>query len=85
MTSGHLGEPVSLHHLAFARNLEGIEYEPEQFPGLIFRCETVKAVILAFATGAIVVTGARSIEDARAAAVEVRRAVDLACAWRPNA
>lgn len=79
--SGHLGEPVSLHHLAIARGLEGIEYEPEQFPGLVYRAAA--GVALVFATGAIVVTGAKSIDDAAAAAAEVRHVIDLADAWRP--
>ncbi len=75
-------DSISLHHFAIARNLEGIEYEPEQFPGLVYRCTTVKAVALLFSTGAIVVTGARSIEDARAAVTEVQRAINNADAWR---
>jgi transcription initiation factor TFIID TATA-box-binding protein len=43
--------------------LEGMEYEPEQFPGLVYRMNKPKAAALIFGSGKIVCTGARSIED----------------------
>ena len=44
-------------------------YEPEQFPGLIYRMDEPKVVILIFTSGKIVCTGATKEED-------VYRAVD---------
>jgi len=44
-------------------HLEGTEYEPEQFPGLVYRMKDPKAATLIFSSGKIVCTGARSIED----------------------
>jgi len=38
-------------------------YEPEQFPGLIYRMASPKVVILLFASGKLVCTGARKEED----------------------
>ena len=38
-------------------------YEPEQFPGLIYRMDEPKVVILIFATGKLVCTGAKKEED----------------------
>ena len=38
-------------------------YEPEQFPGLIYRMDEPKVVILLFASGKIVCTGATKEED----------------------
>ena len=38
-------------------------YEPEQFPGLIYRMETPKVVILLFASGKLVCTGGKKEED----------------------
>ena len=35
-------------------------YEPEQFPGLIYRMEEPKVVILLFASGKLVCTGAKT-------------------------
>jgi len=40
-----------------------ILYEPEQFPGLIYRMEDPKVVILLFASGKLVCTGARKEEE----------------------
>ena len=38
-------------------------YEPEQFPGLIYRMDEPKVVILLFSTGKLVCTGATKEED----------------------
>ena len=38
-------------------------YEPEQFPGLIYRMDEPKVVILVFASGKIVCTGAKKEEE----------------------
>ncbi|MCS7145225.1 MAG: TATA-box-binding protein [Nitrososphaerota archaeon] len=42
-----------------AQALENVMYEPEQFPGLIYRMSTPKVVILMFASGKLVCTGAK--------------------------
>ena len=46
-----------------AEHLGGTEYEPEQFPGLVYRVKDPKSATLIFSTGKIVCTGARTIED----------------------
>jgi transcription initiation factor TFIID TATA-box-binding protein len=38
-------------------------YEPEQFPGLIYRMDEPRVVILVFASGSLVVTGAKKEQD----------------------
>jgi transcription initiation factor TFIID TATA-box-binding protein len=38
-------------------------YEPEQFPGLIYRMDEPKVVILIFASGNLVCTGAKEEQD----------------------
>jgi len=40
--------------------VEHTMYEPEQFPGLIYRMKDPKAVLLLFSSGRVVVAGARS-------------------------
>jgi len=52
-------------------HLEGTEYEPQQFPGLVYRVKNPKAAILVFSSGKIVCTGARSIADVRKAVEKV--------------
>ncbi len=44
--------------------LEGTEYEPEQFPGLVYRLDNPKVVILIFGSGKVVITGLKKKEDA---------------------
>jgi transcription initiation factor TFIID TATA-box-binding protein len=38
-------------------------YEPEQFPGLIYRMDEPKVVILLFASGKLVCTGVKKEQD----------------------
>ena len=42
--------------------LDNVMYEPEQFPGLIYRMSDPKTVLLLFASGKLVCTGAKSEE-----------------------
>ena len=57
-----LGFPVRLEGLAH-KHSQFSSYEPELFPGLIYRMNTPKIVILAFVSGKIVLTGAKSREQ----------------------
>ena len=59
-----LGQNLNLNALAIGLGLEQTEYEPEQFPGLIYRPEGHEGVVLLFATGRIVITGCRSVNAA---------------------
>ena len=43
--------------------LENTEYEPEQFPGLVYRLDEPQVVFLLFSSGRIVCTGGRTYED----------------------
>lgn len=52
---------------AIAIGLEETEYEPEQFPGLVYRMKDPKVVLLLFGSGKIVCTGARNPEEAELA------------------
>lgn len=40
-----------------------IEYEPEVFPGLVFRIADPKMVFLLFSSGKVIITGGRNMED----------------------
>ncbi len=50
-----------------ARNLENAEYEPESFPGLVYRIKEPKASTLIFTTGKIICSGAKSFDEAKSA------------------
>jgi transcription initiation factor TFIID TATA-box-binding protein len=51
-----------------ARNFETTEYEPEVFPGLVFRLDDPKVVLLLFVSGKGVCAGAKSKKDVERAA-----------------
>ncbi|DAC24492.1 MAG TPA: TATA-box-binding protein, partial [Candidatus Poseidoniales archaeon] len=40
-----------------------VEYEPEQFPGLIYRLDYPRVVCLIFGSGKMVITGARRKDE----------------------
>lgn len=55
---------VNLDALAIGLGLENTEYEPEQFPGLVYRPSSESCTILVFSSGKVVVTGVRNKEVA---------------------
>jgi transcription initiation factor TFIID TATA-box-binding protein len=61
VSSINLGGRVNLEEAA--RQLPKSMYEPEQFPGLIHRMVEPKTVILIFASGKLVCTGAKKTVD----------------------
>ena len=65
VASTSLGGELDLQAIALA--LDGAEYEPEQFPGLVYRIDVPKVVVLLFGSGKLVCTGARKPEDVEAA------------------
>lgn len=54
---GGLHHEVDLNTLAIGFGLEVTEYEPEQFPGLVYRPQDLPVVFLIFSSGKIVITG----------------------------
>jgi transcription initiation factor TFIID TATA-box-binding protein len=64
------GHALDLTAITLSFGLERVEYEPEQFPGLVFRLSDPKVVMLFFKSGKVVCTGAKSIK-------ELERAVDI--------
>ena len=68
VATADLGGELNLTETAMALGLENIEYEPEQFPGMVYRIREPKVVMLLFSTGKIVCTGAKSVEDVSKAA-----------------
>jgi len=64
-----LGTQIELNKLV--AKVDAAEYEPEQFPGLVYRVTDPKAAALIFSTGKIVCTGTKRIEDSRKALKKV--------------
>ena len=60
VASGDLHTSIDLNEAAII--MENAMYEPEVFPGLIYRMQEPKTVFLIFSTGRIVCTGAKTKE-----------------------
>ncbi len=67
VASTYLGQELDLNKIEEA--LDGAEYNPQQFPGLVYRLDDPKVVVLLFGSGKMVCTGAKVPGD-------VTRAVD---------
>ncbi|MBR9690992.1 TATA-box-binding protein [Candidatus Woesearchaeota archaeon] len=69
VASGSIGIDLNLNSLAM--KLDNIEYEPEQFPGLVYKLGGTKgagkATFLLFSNGKIVCTGTKSEEEVHTA------------------
>ena len=68
VASGSIGMDLNLNTLAM--KLDNTEYEPEQFPGLVYKLMEAKATFLLFSNGKIVCTGTKSEEM-------VHKAIDM--------
>ena len=64
VTSADLGRKLNLNAIAIGLGLENIEYEPEQFPGLVYRLDDPDVVALLFGSGKLVITGGKRPQDA---------------------
>ncbi|CQH65405.1 MULTISPECIES: TATA-box-binding protein [Halobacterium] len=67
VSSASLEQSLNLNAIAIGLGLEQIEYEPEQFPGLVYRLDDPDVVVLLFGSGKLVITGANESEDAQSA------------------
>jgi transcription initiation factor TFIID TATA-box-binding protein len=65
VASGNIGMDLNLNNLAM--KLDNTEYEPEQFPGLVYKLMEAKATFLLFSNGKVVCTGTKSEAEVHAA------------------
>ncbi|MBW3001784.1 TATA-box-binding protein [Candidatus Woesearchaeota archaeon] len=68
VAAGSVGMDLNLNMLAM--RLDNTEYEPEQFPGLVYKLPDQRATFLLFSNGKVVCTGTKSEE-------EVHRVLDI--------
>jgi transcription initiation factor TFIID TATA-box-binding protein len=69
VASATLNQRVDLN--AVVKGYPGVEYRPEQFPGLVFRLKRPKTATLIFSSGKMVCTGAKSEKESRRAVMTV--------------
>ncbi len=73
VASGDLHTFIDLNMAAIV--MENVMYEPEVFPGLIYRMQEPKSVFLVFSTGKVVCTGAKNKETVREAIIKLNQEV----------
>lgn len=71
VASASLGARLDLNSIVF--ELGECEYEPEQFPGVVYRLDDPKVVFLIFNSGKLVCTGARSERAVKLAVENLRK------------
>ena len=69
-----LGGRIDLEKVTYA--LKRTMYEPEQFPGLIYRMDDPKVVILIFSSGKLVCTGGKKETDVHRAVVKLQETLE---------
>ena len=69
VATGALHQNIDLNSIV--RVFPGVEYRPEQFPGLVYRLKKPKTTTLIFSSGKMVCTGAKSEQQARKAVMRV--------------
>ena len=74
VSSAILGGIIDLEKTTYS--LEKTMYEPEQFPGLIYRMNDPKVVILLFTSGNLVITGAKKEEEVYRAVTVLKKTLE---------
>lgn len=61
----NLGTDIDLNKAILRLGMNRTEYEPEQFPAVVYRPEEVNVVLLVFSSGEVIITGSTSEEEAK--------------------
>jgi transcription initiation factor TFIID TATA-box-binding protein len=62
-----LGSKINLAKVALSFGLQNVDYEPEDFPGLVYKEEEPPATFMLFESGMLICTGSDSLEKAELA------------------
>lgn len=73
VASSEVNVKVNLDQLAL--ECFNTEYEPEQFPGLVYRLDDPKTVMLIFRSGKMIITGAKNTKDIKKAAEKTKEMI----------
>jgi transcription initiation factor TFIID TATA-box-binding protein len=74
VASAALGGEIDLESLVF--KLNKVMYEPEQFPGAVYRMDEPKVVFLIFSAGKLVCVGAKKEEQVYAAVDKIQKLLE---------
>jgi transcription initiation factor TFIID TATA-box-binding protein len=78
VASADIGHSVNLTSVVISLGLDRVEYEPEVFPGMVYRMDDPKVVILLFGSGKLVCTGARKPQDVEKAVEKITEELESA-------
>lgn len=76
VATSNLEGRLDLPATALALGLENVEYEPEIFPGLVYRGSGGGVVMLLFSSGRVVCTGGREPEQASQAIIQLQKELE---------
>ena len=68
----NLESTLNLIQIAMSLGFENVEYEPEAFPGLVYRMDDPKVVLLLFGSGKMICVGAREVNDIKNAVRNIK-------------
>ncbi len=76
VATSDLESEINLNAVAITLGLDRVEYEPEQFPGLVCRLKEPRVVVLLFGSGKLVCTGARRPSDVSLAVEKITKELE---------
>ena len=76
VSKADLGEYLNLNAIAIGFGLENVEYEPEQFPGLLYRIGEPDVAIILFGSGKVIIAGEKRLTDGKTAVDHMIRELD---------
>ena len=80
VASANLKHKIDLNKVVY--ELGECEYEPEQFPGLVYRMDEPPVVILIFNSGKIIVTGSKDLRVVQQAVKELEKRLEKIGAFK---
>ncbi len=69
------GSPIALEQIISQLGVENVDYEPEQFPGLVYSRSTTGVTLNVFASGKVILLGATERTTVEQAFAEFRHAI----------
>jgi len=70
--STHFNKPLNLEAISRGLYLKNVSYNPRDFPGLIYKVDDQKSIVILFNSGKVVCTGAESMNNAKKAIERIK-------------
>ena len=76
VATANLGRMLNLNATAIGLGFENVEFEPEQFPCIVYRILNPRLVVMLFSSGKLVITGGKKLEDIEMAMGKIMTELD---------